>query len=443
MSLWPTAQHLRTQATSSSSISFSTIIVMLSAVGISAGLLVGAGALLESTRKRPRRRTLIKAPKSELPLANTSLAGAGAEGEGQQQQQQHPHQFLLPGGRDVETPYGSIRIFEWGPEDGERVLLMHGISTPCLSLANLAVELAGKGYRVMIFDFFGRGYSDAPVDLPYDLRLYTTQILLVLASSNLAWTGDDAFHLVGYSLGGGVAVSFARYYPHMIRSLVLIAGGGLIRSQHVSLKSRLLYSTGLFPEPVLEYLVRRRVTPADDEVTNEAKMAGAVLDVDDQAAKTAVGASKKKKHGNSDASGGSSYDNAVLRPGLTVSTVMRWQLQHHEGFIPAFMSSIRFAPIYERVEDWRALGELLDARRTRAETGGGARSGLPGLRAGRVLMLLGATDPVIVKEELIHDATAVLGEDGFEAVVLDCGHEIVMTKANEVADLAVRFWSSS
>lgn len=58
---------------------------------------------------------------------------------------------VLPGGRDVETPYGSIRVFEWGPEDGEKVLLMHGIGTPCLALGDLAGELERNGYRVMLF----------------------------------------------------------------------------------------------------------------------------------------------------------------------------------------------------------------------------------------------------------------------------------------------------
>ena len=35
----------------------------------------------------------------------------------------------LPGARDVDTPYGNIRVYEWGPVDGRRVLLVHGIST--------------------------------------------------------------------------------------------------------------------------------------------------------------------------------------------------------------------------------------------------------------------------------------------------------------------------
>ena len=58
---------------------------------------------------------------------------------------------ILPGARDVDSPYGSIRVYEFGPEDGRKVLLLHGVSTPCLSLAGVAQILADRGYRVMLF----------------------------------------------------------------------------------------------------------------------------------------------------------------------------------------------------------------------------------------------------------------------------------------------------
>jgi hypothetical protein len=57
----------------------------------------------------------------------------------------------LPGARDVDSPWGSIRVYEWGPEDGEKVLLIHGISTPSIALADLAHKLVGRGCRVMLF----------------------------------------------------------------------------------------------------------------------------------------------------------------------------------------------------------------------------------------------------------------------------------------------------
>lgn len=58
----------------------------------------------------------------------------------------------LPGARDVDTPYGSIRVYEWGPEKGDKVLLIHGTSTPSVALAGVANRLVRKGgCRVMLF----------------------------------------------------------------------------------------------------------------------------------------------------------------------------------------------------------------------------------------------------------------------------------------------------
>lgn len=60
---------------------------------------------------------------------------------------------VVPGARDMSTPYGSIRVHEWGPEDGRRMLLVHGISTPGIALYSVADELVKNGCRVM---FHGR-----------------------------------------------------------------------------------------------------------------------------------------------------------------------------------------------------------------------------------------------------------------------------------------------
>src|ERR1700753_663082 len=57
----------------------------------------------------------------------------------------------FPGARDVNTPYGSCRVYEFGPEQGTKILLVHGISTPCISLGGLAHELVNAGCRVIIY----------------------------------------------------------------------------------------------------------------------------------------------------------------------------------------------------------------------------------------------------------------------------------------------------
>lgn len=70
---------------------------------------------------------------------------------------------VLPGGRDVPTPYGTIRVYEWGPEDGKKVIFIHGITTPCIALGDLAHHLVHKGCRVMLFDLYDSHCIQQPV----------------------------------------------------------------------------------------------------------------------------------------------------------------------------------------------------------------------------------------------------------------------------------------
>lgn len=58
---------------------------------------------------------------------------------------------ILPGARDVATPYGVMRVYEWGPKDGDKVLFIHGDTTPAPMLGPIAHDLANRGCRVMMF----------------------------------------------------------------------------------------------------------------------------------------------------------------------------------------------------------------------------------------------------------------------------------------------------
>ena len=170
----------------------------------------------------------------------------------------------FPGARDVQSPYGSLRVYEWGPEDGRKVLLVHGISNPCIALGAIAHGLADKGCRVILFDTPGRGYSSTPVPTPHSARLYTTSILLALTSSPISWTGNDtSFSLIGYSLGGGISVNFTSYFPALVNSLVLLAPAGLVRGNRITLLNKFLYNTGLINEATLEGIMKRKLARGD------------------------------------------------------------------------------------------------------------------------------------------------------------------------------------
>lgn len=57
---------------------------------------------------------------------------------------------LLPDARDVDTPYGVMRVYEWGSATGRKVLLIHGDTTPGPMLGPIATALVQKGCRVMV-----------------------------------------------------------------------------------------------------------------------------------------------------------------------------------------------------------------------------------------------------------------------------------------------------
>ncbi|KAL2353031.1 alpha/beta-hydrolase [Cryomyces antarcticus] len=357
---------------------------------------------------------------------------------------------VFPGARDVDSPYGTIRVYEWGPEDGRKVLFIHGISTPCIAFAGMAEKLVEKGCRVMLFDLFGRGYSDTPTSLPHDARLYTTQILLALSSSPLSWTGSNqTFSLVGYSLGGCIAAAFTSYFPSLIDSLILIAPAGLVRPAHIGWKSRVLYSTGWLPERLLQWLVRRRleggpsgavaVTPRPQDLSDDV-----AADADNAVAAEVGTIASSAPQSNSNAPG-TSFDAAPLfphRPHISPAAAVRWQLLSHLGFLPAFMSSIRYAPIHSQHDRWTLIGRRLSARKSSGASASSSSSSSSENRQqqGKVLIILGRTDPIIVETEIAPDAREVLGRENVEVVVLEAGHEVPISKGGEIVDAVWKFW---
>jgi len=300
-----------------------------------------------------------------------------------------------------------MRVYEWGPETGRKVLLVHGITTPCVALGSVANALVEKGCRVMLFDLFGRGYSDTP-DLPHDTRLYTTQILLALTSSQLDWT-TEGFSLVGYSLGGGISAEFASYYPDLVRDLVLLAPSGLIRSYHFGWASRAVYSP-LLPTWFVDWIVGRRLRGASNQKSKEQK------DERDEKVETDKVVNAEIK-GNRDPQ----FESAVLsksRPGVTVASAVQWQVDNHEGFVKSFVSSIKYSPIENQHETWKKLAE----------------------GKGRLVVIAGQTDAIIKCDELREDVVEVAGKERVIWREIEGGHEFPITKGGKVVDLIAEVW---
>ena len=57
----------------------------------------------------------------------------------------------MPGARDVQTPFGAMRVYEWGPQEGRKVLFIHGDATPSPIFSVIAERLVEGGCRVLLF----------------------------------------------------------------------------------------------------------------------------------------------------------------------------------------------------------------------------------------------------------------------------------------------------
>ncbi|KAI1382133.1 alpha/beta-hydrolase [Hypoxylon crocopeplum] len=324
----------------------------------------------------------------------------------------------FPGARDVETPYGNIRVYEFGPEDGRKVLFIHGISTSCMTLKDIAIPLAEKGCRVMLYDLFGRGFSDAPADVPYDTRLFVTQILLVLASSPLSWTGDNGLSVIGYSLGGGIAANFAASFPRMVESLILLAPAGLIRPENFGRMSRLIFTSGIIPERLLTWLTKRRLRqPIASSVSKKVKKA-----INGASSNTPL--QGKGKEDYIDVAVQEAID-PVDEPEptpfeLQVISYVHWSLDFHQGFVQAFMSTIRYAPLMDQHDNWRQLAKR---------------------KPGTTAVLLGRDDTLVQLDDYIEDALPLIGgEDNVFWRVVPGSHNFPFTHGPDALERIYEFW---
>ena len=99
---------------------------------------------------------------------------------------------------------------------GDPLVIIHGGGDGARAWMKNMVELAEK-YTIYVPDLPGFGHSQ-PIDGDY----YIPELVEFVDgfSYNL---GLESFHLMGHSLGGGIAVSYVLRFPHKIKKLVLVS----------------------------------------------------------------------------------------------------------------------------------------------------------------------------------------------------------------------------
>jgi len=132
----------------------------------------------------------------------------------------------VPEGKYVEVGNGiTMHYHEAGGGDRGAVLFVHGSGPGASGWSNFKGNyplLAERGYRTIVPDTMGYGYSTKPEDGGFSLDDVAAQYKALLDS-----LGIDRVTVIGNSQGGAIAITMALNYPDLVDKLVLMAPGGL------------------------------------------------------------------------------------------------------------------------------------------------------------------------------------------------------------------------
>lgn len=216
-----------------------------------------------------------------------------------------------------------------------RVLLLHGVQTPALGLQPLAKSLhtSFPTAELVLVDLWGHGLTSTPV-AHHSPSLFHTLIDSVL--SELHW---DSCHLIGYSFGASLAISYiasSASRAAKISSVALIAPAGLWRSEN--LDEQKLYSTDfdIAKAHVLDLLE-----------------GGPLIVPNDWASRIANGE-------------------------IVAEKVREWQMQNHSGHMASVIAIVRDGGVFGQEEVYRKA----------------VKTGIP------IIAVLGETDDVVFEKDL-------------------------------------------
>jgi len=122
-----------------------------------------------------------------------------------------PGEFLL-------LPDGEVHYQLRGQKDAPLVVLVPGFSVPSYVWDPTLSSLEKAGFQVLIYDLYGRGYSER-IQGEYDIVLFTNQLNDLLQALEI----DQPVVVGGLSMGGPIAARFTRLFPEKVSGVMLIS----------------------------------------------------------------------------------------------------------------------------------------------------------------------------------------------------------------------------
>ena len=118
-----------------------------------------------------------------------------------------------------------FHYLDWGDSTNPTILMLHGFAQQCHSWDFVALALCDK-FRIIAFDQRGHGDSDWPENHNYSLIDYHDDI-----DNLIKHLGLSEILLVGMSMGGRNAFTFAAKHPDLVTALVVVDAAPVTESK--------------------------------------------------------------------------------------------------------------------------------------------------------------------------------------------------------------------
>jgi pyruvate dehydrogenase E2 component (dihydrolipoamide acetyltransferase) len=126
-----------------------------------------------------------------------------------------------PAPSDIEAGGKRLRVLDLGSGDAFPVVFLHGFGAD-LNTWMFNQPVLAETRRAVALDLPGHGGSTKQLDQAVDAAGFAADLDRALTALAI-----ERLHLVGHSMGGAVALSFARWQPARVASLTLIASAEL------------------------------------------------------------------------------------------------------------------------------------------------------------------------------------------------------------------------
>jgi pimeloyl-ACP methyl ester carboxylesterase len=136
----------------------------------------------------------------------------------------------------IKTNYGSTFVIESGRKDCPALLLLHGSVSNSFAWFGDVSKLSDR-FNVYAVDIIGEAGYSAPERPKYESGAYAEWLREVIQGLGLT-----SCSVVGLSLGGWMALSFATTFPELLEKLILLCPGGLAKENAGFIPKVLFYS---------------------------------------------------------------------------------------------------------------------------------------------------------------------------------------------------------